>query len=64
MKLYGETGLGLAITKQLVEMQQGNIIVESEINKGTTFNISIPYNYVKTMLPHFLQAMQKITTHF
>ena len=36
------TGLGLAIAKKLVEMHGGTIDVKSEVNKGTTFAISIP----------------------
>ncbi|WP_208589936.1 sensor histidine kinase [Gracilibacillus suaedae] len=38
----GGTGLGLAIVKNLVEMHEGDIHVDSELNKGTTITLRLP----------------------
>jgi len=42
-KKAGGTGLGLYIVKKLVNLLDGNITVESELNKGTIFYVSIPF---------------------
>lgn len=39
---YSGTGLGLAMTKHLVEMHGGTIQVESKIDQGSTFTVRLP----------------------
>ena len=38
---YGSTGLGMAITKNIVEMMNGSISVESEKGKGSAFTVIV-----------------------
>lgn len=42
----GGHGIGLAISKQIVEAHNGTISLDSELGKGTTFVISIPITVV------------------
>lgn len=40
-KEYGGTGLGLAIVKKLIDLMNGEIELSSEVNKGSTFTITL-----------------------
>ena len=44
---HGGTGLGLALTKKLVELHNGEIWVESEFGKGSKFTVKLPQGVKK-----------------
>jgi signal transduction histidine kinase/CheY-like chemotaxis protein len=58
IRKHGGTGLGLSITKQLVEMQGGQINVTSNIGKGSEFIFSIPYKISEA--PAEISQKQKV----
>ena len=43
------TGLGLAIAKSCVEAHQGQIVLDSNIDRGTTVTVSLPLLFLNTL---------------
>lgn len=47
-RVYGGTGLGLSVTRRLVELHGGTLQVESEVGKGSRFTFTLPVSRVQT----------------
>ena len=48
-KASGGSGIGLSVSKEYIDLHQGQIKASSEIGKGSTFEIFIPYSWDKTL---------------
>lgn len=49
---YGGTGLGMAITYNLVDLLGGNIHAESKLGDGTTFTVELPFDLPQGVPKH------------
>ena len=59
---YGGTGLGLYISKQLAQMLGGDITLETELGKGSTFSISIDCGAIEQGKQSFDDYERKIAS--
>ncbi|MDI7274796.1 MAG: ATP-binding protein [Anaerolineae bacterium] len=58
---HGGTGLGLGISKRLVEMHRGRMWLESEVGKGTSVHFSLPVSTPAPVPPAADEAARWIT---
>ena len=56
---YGGTGLGMAITNSLVSLMQGEIVVNTEIGRGSDFVVYIPFKIASETQVEELEAEGK-----
>lgn len=59
---YGGTGLGLSLSKRLIELLGGEIWLKSKINEGTSFYFTIPYKTPQSYVD--IQVNESINTEF
>ena len=59
--LQGGTGVGLALSKELTELLGGELMVESELGKGSVFVLSLPLEIVETQVSDISKVSDVLT---
>lgn len=63
-RLFGGTGLGLSIAKELIEVQGGQVSVDSEIGQGSCFRFELPFRRVNKKTEPSPPVLPAIETDF
>ena len=61
--MRGGLGVGLAITKEIVDQHNGTITVESELGKGTTFTLRLPRDRSRKTISQAIQDVYSAASH-
>jgi len=61
---FGGTGLGLTITRKLIELLGGTITLKSEVAKGSEFSFSIHYKKAKKVIIDAIPAKKQLSSDF
>lgn len=61
---FGGTGLGLTITRKLIELLGGTITLKSEVEKGSEFSFSIHYKKAKKLITDAIPEKKQLSADF